>query len=171
MSEEQLAQWLSIIASVFIVFGYFSVSDVRAKLIIMVGCAFFMVHFFMLGAMTAMIMNLVNIFRVGLSIKFHKSMALYGAFIVAYLIAGLVTYEVWIDILPLIASLLGCTGMFLLSGIKFRLFMVVGSACWIAHNIYVMSIGGITTEMFVLTAHLTTIYRLHKGKEANVQKI
>ncbi len=167
MSEEQVAQWFSIIASVFIVLGYFSVSDVKAKLILMVGCSLFAIHFYMLGAMTAMTINIINIFRVALSIKFHKSQKLFGAFVVIYLIAGVTTYNSWIDILPLVASIVGCVGMFLLSGIKFRVACVIGSLFWLTHNIYVVSIGGITTEVFVLMAHMVTIYRLNRGGKEN----
>jgi len=171
MSEEQVAQWFSIVASIFIVFGYFATSDTKAKLIVMVGWVFFVIHFFMLGAMVAMVMNFINIVSVVFSIKFHKSIFLYGAFVVAYLVAGFVTYSSWIDVFPVIAATLGCTGMFLLSGIRFRFVMVVGGLCWMLHNAYVMSIGGFITDVFCILAHLTTIYRIHKREGAHVQKV
>ena len=169
MSEEQIAQWFSIVASVFIVFGYFSISDVRAKLILIVGCVLFAIHFYMLGAMTAMIINVVNIFRISLSIKFHKSQEIFILFIVLYLFVAVVTYDSWIDLLPVMASVTGCIAMFLFSGISFRLISVIGTVCWLVHNIYVFSIGGITTELFVLMAHMATIYRLIRREKLNDQ--
>ena len=155
-----LEQVVGVMASAFIVGGYFCKSDNKAKAIIICGSVLFAVHFFMIGAMTAALMNVVNFFRVGLSIKFHGSKILFTFFVSVYLISLFFTYEEWLNILPVISSVLGCIGMYFLSGIKFRLCTIVGSSCWLLHNALVGSVGGVITEIFVLTAALTTIYRL-----------
>ncbi|MEM7618642.1 MAG: YgjV family protein [Pseudomonadota bacterium] len=161
-SYQIITQAVGILASAFIVGGYFSKCDVKTKRILMIGSLFFAIHFYMLGAITAMIINLINIFRVGLSIKFHKSKFLFAFFIGIYSIALIFTYEGWIDIFPFLATVTSCIGMYFLSGISFRKTSAVGAVFWLVHNIMSASWGGIITEVFILKAHIVTIYRLKR---------
>ncbi len=153
-------QLIGAFASAFIILGYFSKVDNRAKKILICGSALFAIHFFMMGAMTAMLINGINFFRVGLSIRFHGSKSLFTFFVLIYLLVGYTTYETRFDALPLISSLVGCISMYFLSGISFRLCTVVGSLCWLIHNVAIGSIGGVVTEVFVLIGVSTAIYRL-----------
>lgn len=164
MFESNVAQLVGLLASAFVILGYSSKHDVKLKIIVCVGAALFAVHFFMIGALTAMMMNAVNFLRIGLSIKFHGSKILFTVFIVIYLVVGVLTYKTWIDLLPLLSSLTGTVMMFFLSGIKLRILGMVGSSSWLIHNIIVGSMGGIMTELFVMTMQLTGIYRLTMDK-------
>lgn len=164
MFESNVAQLVGLLASAFIILGYSSKHDAKLKTIVCIGAALFSAHFFMMGAMTAMIMNAVNFLRIALSIKFHGSKMLFVIFIVIYLSVGAFTYETWIDIFPLISSILGTVSMYFLSGVKLRLIGLLGSSSWLTHNFVVGSMGGIITELFVLTMLLTGIYRLIMDK-------
>jgi len=124
----------------------------------------------MLGAMTAMIINLINIFRVWLSIRFHKSKYLFSIFIVIYPVALFFTYETWIDVLPFLATLFNCIGMYFLSGIEFRKTSALGCIFLLVHNVFAASWGGIITELFILKAHMVTIFRLRRYQR-NERKI
>jgi len=165
-SYQFIAQIIGLLATAFIVGGYLSKHDVKTKYILLFGSLLFAVHFYMLGAMTAMIINFINIFRVWLSIRFHKSKTLFAAFIVIYAIALFFTYERWIDILPFIATVFSCIGMYFLSGINFRKMSALGAIFWLSHNVFALSWGGIITELFILKAHMVTMYRLNKDKKA-----
>lgn len=160
-----LAQLIGIIASAIIVFAFNMKSDVRLKLIMVVGSFLFAVHFYMLGAYTGAIVNFINSFRGGLSIKFHKSNKIMLTFIVIYLCLAIVTYDQIINLLPFVTGVLGCFILYQLSGIPMRLAILVSSSLWMTYNIIFMSIGGIITEMFVMSVNCITIYRLFKDKK------
>jgi len=155
-----IAQAVGILASGFVISGWSSKKDKKLKIILCCGAFLFAVHFYMLGAFAAMIVSAINILRIGLSLKFHKSNALCLTFIISYLIAGFITYQSPIDILPIISSSIGTISMYLLSGVTFRYISMIPSLSWLTHNIIVMSIGGIITEIFVLIGLLSAIIRI-----------
>jgi len=159
------AQIVGILASGFIIAGYYCKDDVFAKKLITLGSLAFAIHFYMLDAIIGLAVNIINILRIGLSIKYHGSKKLFWLFVFLYIISGIITFEEWFDILPVIACLVGCYAMYFLSGLRFRQVMLMGTVCWLIYTISLGSIGGIINEVFVFIGHCTTIYRLYKDKQ------
>jgi len=164
------AQIVGIIASGFIIIGYGIKHDTHLKIVIAIGATLFSVHFFMIGAFTAMMVGIINIFRVMLSIKFHGSWYLFIFFITIYTIAGALTYQNWYDLFPIISAFASTTGMYLLSGIPFRIMALGSSFAWLSHNIAVLSIGGIITTGSTILSLLSAIIRLYFDKHRHKQQ-
>ena len=162
-----LAQAIGILATVFVILSFNQKIDNRLKTYLIIGNLFFAVHFCMLGAFAGMFVNILNAFRVGFSIKFHKSTNMMLVFMGAYLLTAYLIYEELFDLLPILSALLGTFSMFKLSGIKMRLLGLVGSSAWLTYGIIYQSIGGIITETSVIILNLSTIFRLSRdGKKA-----
>jgi len=134
-----LAQFIGIIASATVICAFNFKNDVRLKLVMMMGSFLFAVHFFMLGAFAGAIVNLVNVLRGGLSIKFHKSKKMMMFFISIYLTLAFITFDEIINLLPFVTGILGCFSLYLLSGIPLRLVILVSSSIWLTYGIIFMS--------------------------------
>lgn len=173
MDNALLVQILGGFASLLLIVAFSHKSDERFKIILIIGNILFSIHFYFLGAYAGAAINLLNCFRVGFSMKFHKSNAVMFAFMSVYTIVGCLIYEKPLDVLPVFAAFLGTFSMYQLSGIPLRFFMCIGSSSWLVYNVISFSIGGIVTEVFIILASLTTIVRLvaDKRKLENDTKI
>ena len=160
-----LAQIIGIVASALIISAFAFKSDHSYKYFVMLGAAMFALHFYLLGALVAVFVNIINATRTASSIKFHRSNYLLIFFIFCYLIIGFFVYETPRDMLPIFSGCLSSFAMFKLSGIKLRLCMYISAISWIFYAISVFSIGGIITETFIIIINSITIYRLFKDKK------
>jgi len=171
-SYDVIAQAIGIVATAFIVGSFLNKRDNHLKGYIMIGNLLFALHFFMIDAFAGMLINIINFFRVGSSIKFHKSTKVMLFFWGAYIIAAIVIYEKPIDLFPVFASMLSTFSMFKLSGIKLRVLAMLGSSSWLIYATFYQSIGGMITETFVMVLNSSTIYRMLKDKKkSNEQNI
>ncbi len=165
MSDTVFIQVVGIIASALVITAFSHRCDKRLKIIMLTGAMLFSCHFYFLGAYAAMVVNFINSFRIGLSIKFHNSNVVMACFILIYLAVGLLVYERPVDVLPIFSGCLGTFSMYKLSGIRLRLFLLVGSGPWLIYNTIFQSIGGIITELFIQATNTVTIFRLLKDKK------
>lgn len=155
-----LEQILGYIASIILLLGYAIKSDVKTKTILTFSSIVFTAHFFMLGAFTAAAICAINALRNVSSIFFHKSKMVFSVFACLYLVCSVITYQIFIDILPFTAAFITCIGMFLLGGVKFRAIVVVATLLWIVHNVYVGSIGGTINSVILFFISSITLARL-----------
>lgn len=158
-------QIMGLIATVIVICAFYQKNDVRLKIIMMIGSLTFAVHFYLLGAYAGATVNVINAFLGGFSIRFHKSNKVMFFFIFIYSIIAFFTFEKLISLLPYVTGILGCIALYRLSGIPLRLLILVSSSLWMTYNIIFMSIGGIITEMFVMSVNCITIYRLFKDQQ------
>lgn len=163
--EFNLAQAIGLLASATIITAFFFKGDVKLKLIAALGHFLFIIHFFMLGATAGAITSTINSTRGLASIKFHKSKRVMFIFMSFYILAALLFVEQWIDFLPYATGVIGCYALYMLSGLKLRLLITVSAIFWLIYNIYFLSLGGILTEVFVISANCLTIYRILKGQK------
>lgn len=156
-------QFLGILAFILGVVCFYQRNDKTLKIVMLVQNITYMSHFWLLGANVAAISALISTIRTATSIYISsKYVALF--FVILGLIFGyIITDSMW-QIFPIIASVIGTISLFLLQGIPMRLFMLVGSFCWLINNILVSSLGGILLESTVITMNTITIIRLLRQK-------
>ena len=130
LSFEQI---LGYVASAILLSGYAIKSDVKTKIVLIFSYLIFALHFFMLGAFTACAISIVSVMRNSSSIFFHQSKIVFSVFVAFYISSAFFTYGTPVDILPLLAALVTCFGMFLLGGIRFRILVVVATVLWTIH--------------------------------------
>lgn len=168
-SYEVIAQAIGLLASAVVVGSFAHKRDNHLKIWVAVGNIIFALHFFMLGAYTGMLINIINVFRATFSIKFHKSNKMMCFFMISYLIAGVTIFTSYIDLFPVFSSLLGTYSMFKLSGIKMRLMSLLASSSWLVYATVYQSIGGMITEVSNIILNSSTIFRLRRDNKKHEQ--
>lgn len=135
------------------------------------GCALaFTLQYFLLGAWSAMLLNVVAIFRgitFSLGAKWRKLtlvILLECGFIATALLSVLVFDEIWwIALCVFIAQAGGTLAMWTRNGKTIRYTqLAVVSPLWLVNNFYYFSIGGILCESFNIVSVIISIFRFRK---------
>lgn len=158
-----LPQLLGILAFILGIICFYQRNDRTLKIVLVIQNITYMSHFLLLGANVAAMSALLSTMRTATSIYISSK---YGAlfFVILGLIWGyIITDSIW-QIFPIIASIVGTISLFLLKGIPMRLFMLMGSLCWLINNFLVNSLGGILLESTVMVMNIMTILRLMRQK-------
>lgn len=158
-------QLFGYIAFFFGVGCFLQKSDFRFKIFMSVECISYVIHFWLLGNPTAAASSAVSVGRSLASIR-SRSPWMAALFIALAIVMGIWLGKGWITLLPVIASCIGTTALFLLSGIRMRALMLVGTGLWVVNNIVTGSYGGTLLEIVILTTNSWTIWRLHRDAQA-----
>jgi hypothetical protein len=153
------AQLFGYAAFVLGVMSFLQKDDRRFKLYMSAECLAYVLHFALLGNPTAVASSVISVSRSVLSL-YTKAAWVAFALVALNLALGWHLVEVWWNWLPLLASCIGTLALFLLSGIRMRLIMLLGTGCWLVNNILSGSIGGTALELVILITNLRTIYAL-----------
>jgi hypothetical protein len=130
------------------------------------GSLFFVLNFFMLGAYTGCLLNLVNIFRAS-ALAAGKRFChpiVHLAVQLLYITVTVLTFDGWLSLFVLVPQLVGTYVMWQGNGkhIRYTQLLLI-SPVWMAHNIIVRSIGGIVCEIFAITSTLISILRFRRS--------
>lgn len=158
-------QLFGYVAFVFGVGCFLQKSDVRFKVFMSIECVAYVIHFVLLGNPTAAASSAVSMGRSLASIR-SRSPWVALVFVLLAVAMGVWLGHGWLSILPIIASCIGTTALFLLSGIPMRMLMLVGTGLWVVNNIASGSYGGTALEIVILTTNSWTIWRLRKDAQA-----
>jgi hypothetical protein len=136
-------------------------NDKHFKLYMTGECIAYVIHFFLLGNPSASASALVSAGRSALSLYTRSIWVAIGV-IVINVILGASLVEHWWNWLPLAASCIGTLALFLLSGIRMRLVMLIGTALWIVNNLASGSIGGSALEMVIFVVNSHSIREMYR---------
>ena len=127
-----------------------------------VSSSLFALSYFLLGAYTGCILNVINIFRgifFGFAPKKRQNVLLIMLALM-YIAATAVTYSDFFSLLILVAQLVGAFSVWLGDGKKLRILQLcVVSPVWLIYNIKVVSIGGIVGESFSILSVIISFIR------------
>ncbi|GAA5171161.1 YgjV family protein [Viridibacterium curvum] len=136
-------------------------SDLRFKIYMAIECVAYVVHFWLLGVPTAAASSAVSLGRSLASIRSRSPWV--AAFFIGLAVSmGIWLYKGPLSLLPIMASCIGTTALFFLSGIRMRLLMLVGTGLWVVNNILSGSYGGTALELVILSTNCWTIWRLRR---------
>jgi len=155
------AQLFGYAAFVLGVLSFLQKDDRRFKLYMSAECLAYVVHFALLGNPTAVASSVISVARSVLSL-YTKAAWVAFVMVALNLALGWGLVELWWNWLPLLASCIGTLALFLLSGIRMRLVMLLGTGCWLVNNILSGSIGGTALELVILVTNLRTIFTLRQ---------
>jgi hypothetical protein len=142
--------------------GSFLQTDDRCFKIFMAGeCLAYVVHFALLGNLTAVVSSTMSLLRSLLALR-TRSIWVAAAVIAINIGLGIALAKQPSDWLPLGASCLGTFALFVLQGIPMRIMMLAGTCLWIANNVIAGSVGGTALEVVVAIVNVTTIYRMKR---------
>jgi hypothetical protein len=158
-----LPQLLGYLAFILGVSCFLQKEDQRFRLFMLAECIAYAAHFSLLGVPSAVAGSLISVARSAVSIRSKSPWwALFFNLIVLSL--GWHLQTDWHSWLPILASCLGTTALFLLGGIPMRIMMLGGTLLWVFHNAIVGSIGGVALELVIAAINLFTIYRMSKSR-------
>lgn len=157
-----LPQILGYIATLFGIIGFQQKDDTKLRIFVCCMSSFIVAHFILMGSYAAAVSAALAMSRWALSIfavvrKYaHILVPLY---IILFIGGGYLTYERWIDVLPVIASISGTYALFYCSRLRLRLVLLFGGSFWIAHNLLALSYGPLVMEAFIFMSNALMIYR------------
>ena len=159
MGEQALgifAQAVSIAATVAQISSYQFKSNRSYFIVQGIGGLLFSLSFFMIGATTAALINMINIFRSALMTygERHRKIIIPISVCLAYTVAVICSFDGWFS-LVLLATQIGSTlAMWSRDGVVIRIFqLIVVSPAWLVNNVIVsFSLGGIITEIFSIVS-------------------
>lgn len=162
LSNGYFIQALGLVAAILSISAFWQGNDTRLKLLIGVAACITGVHFYLLGSLFGAVSAFMagTRFLLSLNKKFDFLMPVFLIFYIGLAFvngAGLISY------LPILAGLLGTLAVFSYSGNKMRYIFLVCQSCWLVHNVYFMSIGGIIEQTFQICANIKTILGIRKN--------
>lgn len=178
---EITAQTIGIIAMAFNILSYQQKRAQNVFLMQMVGSALFCVNYFMIGAISGAVLNVVAVIRAivyynGEKIK-SNSWAYFILFSIAYLASYILTFTVFqkefnlynalVELLPVIAMISLNIGFKLGSSKAIRKMGFIASPCWLSYNILNFAIGGIICEVISLVSIIIGVFRHDRKPQKN----
>lgn len=157
-----LAQWLGLLSFVLGIIVFYQKNDRTLKVLMLIFNINHMLHFFLLGSAISAVSALLSAFRTATAIRTSSGWAA-AAFIVLCIANGAWFANDIYDLLPVIATIIGTTSIFLLKGAAMRFGFLIGSVLWLANNVLIGSIGGVMLESTLAIVNLVTIYRLREA--------
>ena len=152
--------------AMFIIFYAFTIkNDTKLIKVLCFSNIFWILHFFLLGNTWALIATCVAMVRLFLSLKYKRNLMalLFVAFLSIFL--GYFSYEWYISLLPIVATILASYAFFYLEKAALRVFLLAVSTMWLYYHVNTGSISGVINEVVVQFTLCLTIYRFIYEKE------
>lgn len=193
MNEQQymlLAQLIGIVAMTMNILSFLQKEKRSILIMQLFGAILFTVNFFMLGALTGSMLNLIAIVRAAVYAnkeRFHAEKKIWtwgfsAAFFLMYLLnfiafgKALTPYNLVIELVPTIAMIVSTISFSMSGAAQVRKLAPIVSCLWLIYNIINVAIGGMLCEIFSICSTIIGILRhdtklLQKRKNAeNIKK-
>lgn len=143
-----IGQAIGIVAFIITAIGFFQKDEKKLKTLLTISGFFWIANFWFLGAYTPFFLTIINTIRQLVSRVYHEAdykvrMKLTYLFVVINIIMGIISYQNWISIFPIIASVVATIALFIWESKKMRSGLLISEFCWTINNIYFMNIGGL----------------------------
>ncbi len=159
-----LAQLIGLFGLVCAMLSYQMKTQKKIVLVQIIGCSFFTVHFFMLGAMTGAMLNFIAAIRAFVFAnkdkKWGKSNWWIVFFSVVCIIAVGFTWEGHLSLLPMLGMVLTTISWGIENASLVRIISLPSSPLWIVYNVAGASYAGVLTEVLVMISIISAIIRL-----------
>ncbi|AWB69209.1 YgjV family protein (plasmid) [Saccharobesus litoralis] len=166
---DPIAQFFGLVSFVIATLCYMQKDDLKFKYFMLALNVVHTLHYVLLDALTSAVCTAIAIARTYSSIKTNSKQLAYFFILLVVGINAIFIVENWFDWFSVAGSVLGTYAMFCLTGVKMRLFFLLGSTCWLINNIIVNSIGGIMLETLAIVVNINTIWRMSSSEQSEVQ--
>ncbi|MEE3662293.1 YgjV family protein [Brenneria sp. g21c3] len=167
MTHYWFAQSVGILAFLVGITMFFNRNDQRFKIQLAVYSAVIGCHFFLMGANAAGVSAMLNATRTVIAIKTHNIVVMF-VFISLTLVFGLTSLRHAMELLPILGTISSTWALFRTSGLTTRCMIWCSSACWVAHNIWLGSIGGSMIEGSFLLMNGFNIIRFWRMQKRGI---
>ncbi len=158
-----MGQLMGFIYMFFLIFSYFQ--KYASKLLLYQSLAFLFkgIHYFLIGGLSGSLTSIVSFIRNLLFTKV-KSKVLIIFFIILYLIIGITCFTDIFSTLPVIATILYSFFVYIKNPKYLRLSSLFTSFIWLIYNIYLISYGGVLTQIILIISNISAMIKLDKKK-------
>ncbi len=170
--KNPIAQAFGILWMCIILYGFFQTDDKKAKSIIAFSMLAWIMHFFLMGLMTATIATIIWFVRMLLSLKFQKNKYVFFGIVVVSVAFWYLSYESMFHLLPIVATIAWAFSFMFFEKILFRFATLLTTLIWLYYNINIWSLWWVTnwilTEFILIITILRMAWReghLHHYKE------
>lgn len=165
---ELFAQILGFIALGMAIISFQSNSRKRILLFQLIAGSIFTVHFFLLGAYTGSVLNLLGVLRSAVFYnkgrKWADSVLWLAAFFIASAAICVFTWAGPATLLPSLAMMLTTVAFYVSNTTLIRALNLPSSPMWMIYNILNRSYAGVLTECFVMTSIIVAMIRFDRKK-------
>ena len=163
------AQLLGVLGFIFSVISFQQNTQKRIVFVQFLANVSFTIHFYLIGAYTGSILNGIAIIRSFVYCFKDKKWASSNIWIVifslAFVVAGIYTWEGPLSILPIVAMVLSSISFGIKNPKLVRRIYFPCSPMWLIYNIAGRSIGGVLTESFAMISIIIGMLRFDRKKK------
>ena len=127
-----------------------------------------MSHYLFLGAWSGTAMKIISTMRNGTAayeaFKHRTSRILPIIFVTFYVVSGIITYESFFSLLPMIANSIFTVAAYMGDIKTIRYVSTVSSLLWLIYNLHILSLVGVVSEAIFITNDFIAIYRYRSKK-------
>ena len=162
--NQVIIQGVGFVALLFVIVSFQKKERGSLLFTMLVGLVLFVVHYLLLNAWTGALLNLVEAGVVYVSYKkestswARQKFWLY-IFVLLFVVSGLVVSRTLIDLLPVIAQIIGVIGVWRNDPREIRFIMLVPRPLWFLYNLSIGSYAGMATEVFIFLSLVIGIFR------------
>ncbi|MDQ5891408.1 MAG: hypothetical protein QG613_278 [Pseudomonadota bacterium] len=167
MTQYWIAQSVGVLAFLVGITMFFNRNDQKFKIQLSAYSAVIGLHFFLMGANAAGASALLNSARTLISLKTHNILVMF-VFISLTLLFGLSGMNHPMELLPIAGTVASTWALFRTYGLTTRCVMWCSTACWVAHNIWLGSIGGSLIEGSFLLMNGFNIIRFWRMQQRGI---
>ena len=164
-----LIQLLDLVAWGFLVLSYYRKDTNRIIIFQIVSTVLYCLHYYLLGAYTGLIICAFEVIRDYLYFRTDKDEYVFYGSAIVFILCTILTYQSYIDLLPLIAGLVD--GYTLTKNKKIVVWgATISYTIWVVYCLLIGSYAGALTDGILVVSNLTILlfqYDLFKGKDTS----
>lgn len=168
------AQTIWIVAFLVSVYNFWFCKDKKFIFFTMVASAIWWIHFLLLWLLSAAYINLIDVSKNALALKYEKNKYMTVTFIVIYTVISYFTFDWLISLIPLSTAIASTILVFYVRGIYLNIWFLFVIGLWMTYNYLWHSIWWFTTDTTIMISWifwiLKTIYKSKKAKKKLIEK-
>ena len=79
---------------------------------------------------------------------------------IMFLVVGVLSWHGWISIFAIAAKIISTVSLGIKNTRVIRIMNLISTPCWLAYNIFMFSIGGMCSDLIMLTSLIIAVIRL-----------
>lgn len=169
------AQIIGVVAFILSAVSFQAKSFKMINILKIISQILFTVQYLMLGAFTAMFMNMFSFVRgvvyIDLEKKNKSTVLAQVVFSIVFIVLGILTWDGIICILAMVGTVLQTIAFGNKNPAKIRLINLPTCFMWMVYNIHYRSVGGLLSDIFSLISIIIGILRLDINEYKNKKKV
>lgn len=158
-----LWQTIGLIAFFISIYNFTYCRDKRFIVFTWIASLVWWFHFLLIWLLSAAFINLVDVFKNALALKYEKNKYITVSFIFIYCIISYFTFDGLISLIPLLTAILSTIIVFYIRGVYLNIWFLFVIVLWMIYNFIWGSIWGFITDTSLMISWIIWIYKIIKS--------